>query len=161
MRLLHYTPSPFAYDPHKTYPFSSSDTSRFKPNGLWVSVEGRQDWREWCEAEHFKLDSLKFCSRVLLKRDANVLMIDTARKFEKFHDRYAKEWDKTLWVDLWVDWAAVAEDYSGVVIAPYQWAYRLSHRWYHPWDCASGAIWDLSAIVSVVPTVQSLTKETA
>lgn len=46
------------------------------------------------------------------------------------------------------DWIDVASRYSGIEIAPYQWKRRIhpSTFWYYTWDCASGCIWDLSAI---------------
>ena len=52
---------------------------------------------------------------------------------------------------LAIRWQDVALDYQGILIAPYQWSLRLDKdfRWYYMWDCASGCIWDLSAIASL------------
>ena len=57
-----------------------------------------------------------------------------------------------------VDWPRVAELWSGVEICPYQPSLRMRRPgvppeafpdWYHAWDVASGAVWDLSAIMSI------------
>lgn len=47
---------------------------------------------------------------------------------------------------LAIDWSAVAAQYGGILIAPYQWKRRLELTWYYGWDCASGCAWDLSLI---------------
>ena len=53
--------------------------------------------------------------------------------------------------DRYIDWPAVATDYPGLIIAPYQWSCRMSEftRWYYGWDCASGCIWNADAIARV------------
>jgi len=45
MRLLHYSKKPIT----ELRSVSQDDQSQrgFKPRGLWVSVEGKHDWREW------------------------------------------------------------------------------------------------------------------
>ncbi len=67
----------------------------------------------------------------------------------EFNERYAKR------VILggedfagYIDWIKVAKQYAGLIIAPYQWGYRLEPgtHWYYGWDCASGCIWDASVI---------------
>ena len=47
-----------------------------------------------------------------------------------------------------IDWAEVASKYDGIIISPYQWSLRLDMEmmWYYGWDCASGCIWNISAI---------------
>ncbi len=47
----------------------------------------------------------------------------------------------------------VAKLYQGIIIAPYCYSIRLDNDcfWYYPWDCASGCIWDATAIAALVP----------
>jgi hypothetical protein len=52
---------------------------------------------------------------------------------------------------MMIDWRRVASVYDGIIIAPYQWSRRLDGgaRWYYGWDCASGCIWNATAIARV------------
>ena len=47
-----------------------------------------------------------------------------------------------------IDWHAVAQAYAGIEIAPYCWSLRFEYEflWYYGWDCASGCVWELSAV---------------
>ena len=54
MTLRHYSASPFAFDAQRTY---ASAPHHFKPRGLWLSVVGEADWKEWCEGEQWNLDA--------------------------------------------------------------------------------------------------------
>lgn len=128
-----------------------------KPNGLWVSVEGEQDWREWCEAESF--GCLDCATEVVLRPDAKMLRIETPEALKAFHDEYhcPPKWTMNLnedWDDHAIAWLLVAEKYQGIIIAPYQWSWRLTDpisHWYYGWDCASGVIWDAGAVAEVRP----------
>jgi hypothetical protein len=129
-----------------------------KPRGLWVSVDGDDDWAWWCDAEQFCDLSQLLRYEVVLAPDANLLLLDSVEavlSFTREHGRTAT-WNPALFsadgtaVDYvdYIDWARVARAYQGIVIAPYQWSLRLESitSWYYPWDCASGCIWDAAAI---------------
>ena len=49
-----------------------------------------------------------------------------------------------------IDWPWVSKSYKGIVIPNYIWSRRLEpgHMWYYVWDCASGCVWDTSAITN-------------
>lgn len=118
-----------------------------KPQGLWVSVDGPDDWREWCESEQWGLDSLRNRFVVTLADNADLLLVTTPAELLAFDAEFGTP---GKWA---VRWHAVAERWQGIIIAPYQWSCRLSApSWYYTWDCASGCIWDSSAIASVVLT---------
>ena len=74
---------------------------------------------------------------------------------DSFTSRYEfwKEWggpSGNKWRDRCINWRAVAGDYAGLIITPYQWSRRLEpYSWYYGWDCASGCIWDPSAITDI------------
>jgi hypothetical protein len=117
---------------------------------LWVSVDGEYDWPWWCEAESFDIGS--FRHEVSLRPDANILVITTVNELDAFQRRYRAS------IASWafskgIDWERVARDHSGIVIAPYQWERRhdIKSSWYYGWDCASGCIWDLTAIAEFTP----------
>ena len=150
-RLLHYSAKPLQFDPARKYP----DDDHWKPRGLWLSVEGEQDWREWCESESF--GDLTHASEAKLIANPNVLIIDTIGKLDDFNKQYGGDDDRTRSIS----WRPVKAAYDGIIIAPYRWERRLDLMWYYGWDCASGVIWNLRAIASVVPVVDHVLKEIA
>jgi len=142
MNLSHFTAE------HSLVPRSEVQTGRRgdKPVGLWVSVDGPDDWQEWCRSEGWGDVDSKLRFRVTLADDANVLRIDSTSSLldfaAEFQDPGGRAWR--------VNWSAVAERWQGIIIAPYQWSCRLGEPdWYYTWDCASGCIWDADAISCV------------
>lgn len=130
---------------------SQIDEPDRKPRGLWISVPGNDDWPSWCRDEGFRLGALSNCATITLHECAKVLHIRSARELDDFHEAYSV-WAREAWKCDLISWAGVAQDYQGVVIAPYQWSHRLYgpvSRWYYGWDCASGCIWDADAIASI------------
>ncbi len=39
----------------------------YKPKGLWVSVDGEDDWKSWCEENDYGCGSKRY--RIVLKRE--------------------------------------------------------------------------------------------
>lgn len=146
MKLIHYTDTPFTFDRKFKYCPNRYITEMTKPNGLWVSVEGETDWKEWCERENFRLDCLKTAYEVKLRNDAHILHLNTEEKVFELIERYPYAPIKGT-----IDWDKISRTYQGIIIAPYQWKARLASksRWYYGWDCASGCIWDMEAIEEV------------
>lgn len=152
-RLLHYSPRPFVGPVKTRAPELSVDS---KPKGLWLSVEGRDDWQKWCEGEQFLLDDLRCVSEIVLRRAAKIIRLTTAVDIDAFHAAYSTSLfpDRPdLCAGMAIDWPRVAERYDGIIIAPYQWGRRLDGitRWYYGWDCASGCIWRGRAVADVRP----------
>ncbi len=147
-RLVHWSREPLGRIRSET---QGGDKSRFdKPNGLWVSVEGNDDgWRWWCQAEEFALDSFAVEHEITLDPNARILRIAGALELRVFTERYAcGPWNRRSYA---INWPDVAASYQGIIIAPYVWECRLCDEttWYYSWDCASGCIWDASAIADV------------
>jgi hypothetical protein len=147
----HYTQELLEFDRFKTY---SDNMNPYKPNGFWISVKGEDDWPSWATAEHYALDRLKFVSEVKLADNANVLFLETVPAIREFHNKYQLKQESLYgrsYASEYIDWNRVADDFDGIVIAPYQWSIRLDDvmSWYYTWDVASGCIWNLSAIESV------------
>lgn len=118
-----------------------------KPEGLWVSVAGADDWPSWCREQDFELDRLACRHIVTLSPDADILYIRSVSDLDVFDQAYGLDLPiagSELVMHV-IDWPAVAAGYDGVIIAPYQWGRRLDgpvSRWYYGWDCASGVIWN-------------------
>lgn len=121
-----------------------------KPQGLWLSSpdEDSFGWRDWCERESFGLPRLQHRGEVFLRPDANVLHLDTEPALLAFTHRYERTIPGFSFL-VPVDWCAVARDYGGVIIAPYQWTLRLELHWYYSWDCASACIWDCTTLDAI------------
>lgn len=156
---MHYSDEPVVFDRAKTYDQSDETHGHLKPVGLWVSVQGEDDWPAWCRQEEFWPEGLEHPHRVILRDEANILRIDTPDGINGFHAKYAEEnefnrmmariGDDNFRRNQWpINWGKVATEYDGLIIAPYQWSRRLGPIWYYGWDCASGCIWNLEAIAS-------------
>jgi hypothetical protein len=147
-RLIHYGKEPL---PAELVDRSAELVVHFKPSGLWVSVEGKDDWEDWCRAEGFQLDALRCRSEVVLRPKARILWVRAVKGI----DGLTRELGRALCPggdpSLGIDWPQLGEKYDGIIIAPYQWCRRLhmGTAWYYSWDCASGCIWRPRAIESV------------
>lgn len=147
-RLLHYSSKPITLDRSHTY----GPRGFGKPPGLWVSVEGDRDWREWCEGEEFALESLAHAHEVTLTPSAKVLRVDASPgAFDMFEANYAPLLQEAT--ATW-DWSKLRAEHDGVIIAPYRFDRRFSSFWYYGWDCASGVIWNLDAIAELRLTTE-------
>ena len=146
----------WTFDESKTYN-NDPDEHGFKPNGLWLSVDG--GWRDWCSGEmpHW-LEGPEIEFTVDLSR---ILVIDTVAKLDAFNETYATPFGTAFYLNspaenkpypLFVNWKPLTERYSGIMIAPYFYARRYC-GFYYPWDCASACVWDLTAVtyVGLVP----------
>lgn len=124
-----------------------------KPKGFWVSVDGEDDWKAWCDSETFNLDGLACRYAITLGNPDRLLWISDPDEMPLFTERYGnpdRHCSYSSGIDRYaIDWRKVAEEHAGLIIAPYHWQHRLELSWYYGWDCASGCIWDVSVIASV------------
>lgn len=148
VNLSHYTATPLGLDPERQYVQSAMNV---KPVGLWVSVDGPDDWPAWCRGEEWGVGSLAHRTPITLAADADVLVLRTKADLLAFTLKYGGQMSREF---LWIDWPQVAADHDGLIIAPYIWSLRFDSRtsWYYGWDCASGCIWNLAAIEPGVST---------
>jgi hypothetical protein len=137
--LIHYAPGETVLDPSLEYPQESG----WKPNGLWVSVD--RAWRDWCEAESFRLDAFVVPHRVTVPASTRVLRLKGPDAIDAFTRRYRSG---NRLGHAMIDWSRVAAEHDGILIAPYCWSRRLTPEtfWYYGWDCASGCIWNLAGV---------------
>ena len=149
MELTHYSPSPILKLDQRPYVQGRRPTRFEKPEGFWVSVDGPDDWKQFCEAESFRLEELAVPHRVILSKDARLLLISNLAEFDAFEEEYSSP-DPILIMGA-IRWTEVAKKYQGIIVAPYQWERRMSSDWYYPWDCASGCIWDIAAVELTYP----------
>jgi hypothetical protein len=142
-----------------------------KPNGLWYSCGS--SWIEWCGAEEFQINPYVHEIRLDMSR---IRVITSVPEFDEFSSQFGMgywEYHKKLFgseynkylpdaikqiEDIYgfagkpdyIDWWQVTDLYAGIEICPYLWERRLEGGlWYYGWDCASGCVWDASAVADV------------
>lgn len=125
----------------KSHPELAITPSFFwKPNGVWVSDEDATNpWSVFCRRTNHHLGKYKYF--IELENDANVLFISTVEELLKFDEDFNGGTGEVT-----IPWKNVAEVFSGIIITPYLFECKVYPRWYEPWDCASGCIWDPQAI---------------
>lgn len=145
--LSHYSAKPWALDPARTYVQSTREP---KPRGLWLSVDGEQDWPTWCRSEDWGVASLAHRTALRLVGGHRVLTLDTPAALAHFTDVYGRPTTPEF---LYIDWPRVAASWDGLLIAPYQWSMRYDPHvpWYYGWDCASACVWNLGALEVLEP----------
>ena len=123
--------------------------SRFSPEDDTQKYDG--SWRDYLEQECHGDERLTYKYHVELASCANLLIISDISGMYAFGKKYEYTGEPEYFGRLAIRWQDVAMDYQGILIAPYQWSLRLDSdfRWYYMWDCASGCIWDISAIQSL------------
>ncbi len=151
--------SHFSDNPVKEIKFRSQDTGFYKPEGLWVSVDGEDDWLS-CSAAMEEFDCRnKLRHVVTLAEDHRVLLLDTLEKLSAFDKKYGFE-RKNL--GRIIDWKGVVQDHDGIIISPYRGKFLGDDFvWYNGWDCASGCIWHPRAVarIEIVPLAQNAVAE--
>ncbi len=174
---VHYSISPDKIIPHSVeqVPFAKDqDVLWSKPRGLWITpLDVEDNWHQWCTGEGFRTDHLKYEHVVTLAPDAKLLRLETEQDIKDIAEkhgfglmaelytpdemirneaRYGKQYvDHLLSKRDGIYWENIAKNYQGILIPQYIWECRLKNEtaWYYPWDCASGCIWDASAISSI------------
>lgn len=150
MKLSHFSSKPIDVVVSK----EQEERQYFKPDGLWVSVDGPDDWPSWCKAEEFGNIESKIRYRVNLNDNCNVLILSTAEQIKDFNKKYSftpQPFRGFTGKIRYINWEKVTNDYQGIIIAPYCWSLRMDpdFHWYYGWDCASGCIWGAGAVKSI------------
>lgn len=145
MRLIHYSAKPLKRVRSIPHHGNKSVSGIYKTPGLWVSVEGEDDWVSWCRQERFGLERIKYATEVTVDMQ-HILHLSTAEQIDTFSERFGERGGPNYLRGI--EWSAVRNLYYGLIIAPYCWERRMSDDcfWYYPWDCASGVIWDKRAV---------------
>ena len=105
-----------------------------KPRGgLWASRKnGELTWRDWCEAEEFRLDSLNESFEFTLKDDARILTLNDEEQLTDlpvlFRERYASDYSS-----IYLDFEKLKEQYDAIEVT------NISNLYWklYGWDCNS------------------------
>lgn len=159
MRFLHYSPTEIKKLIKNFYPKGYRQyIGKMKPIGLWLSVEGEDDWEKWCREGNFRLHDLKYKYEVKLKKTSSILYVKTIEELEAFTDQYQETFETYIKTKkgairnlplflkgklkdfyegtyvlreklvIHIQWEKVKKEYDGIVIAPYQWECRLRNK---------------------------------
>jgi len=84
-----------------------------KPKGgLWTSpVNSEWGWKDWCEGESFRLSALKVKNTIILKEDANLLIVDSYDDLTKIP--FIKIDPKISFVNA-IDFEKLVKEYDGM-----------------------------------------------
>lgn len=147
-RIIHYSATPLLAV--RSRPHDASQCGAYKTSGLWVSIEGEDDWLAWCRSEGY--GSYAYATEIILKPDNEIMWLRGADEIDDFTSRYLAH-GQLYPGSRSIDWLQVRNKCTGLIIAPYCWERRLARDtfWYYGWDCASGVIWDARAVTSVAP----------
>lgn len=148
--LLHYSKNPLKEIRSVEQSDTHVERAALKPAGIWVSIgTGEDSWEAWCRSQEFCVDHLANVIEIILSPNANILRLHTLDDILGFTKTYAVEYARLgkMRLDM-IDWNTVAAEYDGLFIYPYCYDARMRYdtAWYYPWDCASGCIWDATAI---------------
>lgn len=139
MKLEHYSANVIT----TLYNVYQNDDLCDKPQGLWLSIPGENDWPTWCIDEEFRIGSLRYRYDFQLRPNANILLINTAEELVSFSNQYKK-------VEGWcsINWKEVADSYDGIMICDYFPILRYDPNllWYNTWDCTSGCVWNTDVL---------------
>ena len=143
-------------------PEAQAEKKHSKPKGFWVSVDGPNDWKEWCTSEYYAgFGAIRH--RVILSDSARILHLKSVFDIDCFHEEYSENVDWHFMPHIkYPNWQRVASEYDGIIIAPYQWQRRFDGEasgWYYPWDCASGCIWNGNIISNIFPIIEQVAAE--
>jgi hypothetical protein len=157
-------------DPIKLRKMSYLQSGQPKPNGLWFDVN--EEWRRWCGAVQFRLETLRYRHTVTIFDTSRILFLQSAKDIDAFTrkygrnlschiqllqdakdvDAFTRKYGRDLFGDIqrqfseYIMWEEVAEKHSGIIIAPYSRARSQTYLWYYGWNCASGCIWETNVI---------------
>ena len=160
----------WATKPVKLRKMSYAQSGHPKPNGLWFDVD--EDWKRWCEATQFSLETFRYRHMVTIVDASRILFLRKAKDIDVFtrtysrnlsgnirlmqsaddNEAFSREYGRDLFADIqrqfsnYIMWGEVAGKYSGIVIAPYSRSRSAAYLWYYGWNCASGCVWDTSVI---------------
>ncbi len=141
-----------------------------KPNGLWFDVNG--EWERWCASARFRPETFRYRHTVTILDASRILHLRSAKDIDAFTRKYGRDlsdrirllegaqdldaftlnYGTYLFSDIrrqfsnYILWGDVAEQYGGIIIAPYSRSRSRTYLWYYGWHCASGCVWDTGII---------------
>lgn len=148
MLVYHYSAKPLKHFNRERH-FRQLEVGQMKPPGFWVTSNDDDNWENWCRAEEYNVLGLRWRSTFSMDGDS----VKVIRDLNELLD-FSEEFSYRMYLGgeysdvRLINWLAVMQRWMGLYIDPHQVTVRLSPEflWYSVWDCASGCVWDLSAL---------------
>jgi len=132
-------------DLDRIYAQTAENLAFHTPNGLWLSVTGKNDWENYCLKNNYHLENLKSEFQILLKPAAKILILYNNSVFEVFEKKYCNYGENNA-PCLSIAWERIISDYQGIVVPTiFPKLFNMS-EWYDIWRCTCACIWDLQAV---------------
>jgi len=119
-------------------------------NSLWGSpIESKNSWKNFCEREEFRLDTLKFYFKFKLNSSAKVLIINehNTHMLNKYLVR------RGSFCMIEIDWSRIAKDYDAFVVTfPENWKKYMDFEDkynLHAWDVDSICVFNPNVVEEV------------
>ncbi len=133
----------------------AGSSKKSKPRGLWLSYNN--DWEEWNDTGEpgvFIVGNYKYKYKITLKKNINVLKIETVDELHSFNKKYGKK-DKYIKSMVKINWEKVCKDYDGIFFMNYRKIlddesieYNDEFIWYNMLDVSSACIFRPSLVIS-------------
>jgi len=147
---LHYTNEDLVtLDLTRKYYQSPKNLACHFPNGLWLSITGKNDWIEYCLRNDLYIDNMKSEFQVFLKSDAEILILNNSASLESLTKEYGY-YSENKKDDLLFRWDKIIMNYQGIALPTLKFP-KLPNMatWHKVWCCTSACIWDLQAVEKV------------
>jgi len=153
---IHYTREDFdTLDLNRIYTQTAESLTSHKPNGLWLSITGINDWEKYCLNNNHNLINLKNEFQVKLKPHAQILILYNNAAYTDFEKNYtyypegAEIHTENSTFALSIRWDEIIKDYQGLALPHVMPQSYDRGLWYDAWRCTSACIWDLQAVEKV------------
>jgi len=150
---IHYTSENLnTLDLSRIYSQTTQKWAFHRPNGLWLSIAGINDWEHYCLKNNYNLHNLKYEFQIKLKPHANILILYNASAYADFERKYAyypegtEIHEKNYTLSLSIRWENIINDYQGIALPHVIPKLYNSGLWYETWSCTSACIWDLQIV---------------
>jgi hypothetical protein len=155
--LIHYSSeNTEKIDLSRTYQQTTENLVFHTPNGLWLSVTGTDDWKNYCLKNDYRLENLKSLFQITLNPNAKILWLHDETVFKDFEKEYGYHEEgidihgDNCTLSLSIAWERIITDYQGIIVSAVLPKLYNMGLWYDTWCCASGCIWDLQAVENTV-----------
>jgi len=153
---IHYTGENIdTIDLNRSYTQSAANVKFHTPNGLWLSIAGKNDWEQYCIRNSYNLCNLKYEFQVILKPYAKILILNNKNAYKKFEKNYGyytekiKIYEKKYPHTFSIRWDEIIKNYQGLALPTILPKMNNMGLFYDIWRCTSACIWDLQAVERV------------
>jgi len=144
---IHYTGEKLnTLDLNRAYTQTAQNLALHRPNGLWLSITGINDWEKYCLNNNYNLANLKKEFQVKLKPHAQILILHNNAVLENFEKKYGCSGENDT---LSIRWDEIIKRYQGLALPRVFPQAHKGESWHEAWGCTSACIWDLQAVEKV------------